>query len=198
MTKKQKTWTIIMIVVGAAAVLGSFGNLKEYWFSLIIGLGMVAGGILILTSAKRKAKKEVERNQAEQEQRRAEHEARIAEEQARLADQDARKREIVFTATYTERFQDRIAKQYKKELNDAEYLPYYDIKPYLSYDGVSTRYNILVDDDKIGEVPASNFREFDDVINLRPRNIDCVYILSQTESGTKYDVEVHYTYWKTK
>ena len=79
-----------------------------------------------------------------------------------------------------------------------EYVPRYDIKPYLSYDGVTTRYNVLVDDEKIGEVPAKCFDELGKVFDLRPRVVDVRYIKSQKESGTWFDVEVCYTYWIPK
>lgn len=181
MTKKQKTWTSIMIVVGAMAVLGSFSNLGEYWFSLIIGIGMVAGGILILTFAKRKAKKKAEGTVI-----------RTPEDAEKMENRE--KKEIVFKATYGEKFQTKIASLYTKEQNGSDQ-PFYDLKPYLSYDGVSTRYSVVADDDKIGEPPARCFEELHQVIGVRPYTVDVDYIPTQTEKGTWYDVEVRCTYW---
>lgn len=187
-----------MIVVGAAAIIGSLADIKGLWFSLIVGIGLVGLGIWLLTSAKRKAKAAEEKAKAAESRKIAEREKRIAMEEAAHADKEARKRRLVFNATYVEKFHDKIKKLYQKELNDFdENPPYYEIKPYKSYDG-STRYNILVDDDKIGEVPARYFDELGKVFDLRPRVVDFRYIPSQKESGTWFDVEVCYTYWIPK
>ena len=199
MTKKRKVWSIVLMVIGGLTVIGSIGNLKEYWFSLIIGLGLVGLGVWLIVSGKKKVQAEAEKAKELEMRKRAEHEKRIAMENAAQADQEARKRRIIFNATYVEKFQDKIAKLYQKELNDFdEYVPRYDIKPYLSYDGVTTRYNVLVDDEKIGEVPAKCFDELGKVFDLRPRVVDVRYIKSQKESGTWFDVEVCYTYWIPK
>lgn len=199
MSKKRKVWSIVLMVVGGLSVIGSIGNLKEYWFSLIIGLGLIAGGIILFVTGKKKAEAqaaaEAEQMRLAEEKKKADLEKRKAMEEAAFAGQEARKRRLVFNATYIEKFQDKIKKLYQKELNDFdENPPYYEIKPYKSYDG-STRYNILVDDDKIGEVPARYFDELGKVFDIRPRVIDIRYIKSQKESGTWFDVEVCYTYW---
>ena len=190
MSKKRKVWSIILMVIGGLSVIGSLGNLKEYWISLIFGLVLVGLGVWLIVSGKKKVQAEA---QAKADKLQAKAEAAIAE--AKTVSADSEKHELSCRLTYTDRFQERIAKQYKKEMSSDDYSPLYEVKPYTSYDGHSIRYNVLVDDDKIGELPASMFEKIGQVIDIRPRTVNVSFIQTQTEKGAWYEADLKYTYW---
>ena len=150
-----------MIVVGGLALLGSIADLKEYWLSLIVAIGLIVGGIVLLTTGKKKPAP-----------------VKAAPVVEKVAENVADKNRLVFRATYTDKYQDRIERLSK---NDDGVI--YTIKPYKGYEG-STRYSILANDLKIGEAPARSF----DTLGLiyDKAQVSVLYILLQDA----YDVEV--------
>ena len=197
----SKVWSIILMAVGAMIILSAFtaetfsDGLIVFITGLIILL--IGAGIMYLRIRKAKEKEKAREAQIQADiKAQKEKEKAEAEKKAKIKAWHDSEKKLQFDVAMTEKYQKNLKKIYDKENaestdNDEDeyyFSPSYTIDPYLSSDGETVRFSVMVDDElKIGEVPEQLYSQIDDIrYNKKVTSIFCDIYQEMGEDGYIY------------
>lgn len=182
MGKARKTWAIILIVIGAFLFITTFGDVKEMWPMFFLALVPVLIGVLML----RKGMKQVrEQKEKMEELNRIEKELQ------------ERHRTFNFDVAMAEKFQKPLEKLYAQQNSGKEgtHMPKCEIVSYDTAD-YDTRYNVMVDDKKIGEVPEDKYEDVEAFEEGVEPTVLIIALREMKEDGYVYKANVSVSYYE--